>query len=273
MAPRWRSHPERLVPLLRAQRGHDAPSPLQRAAAQEARHAEALAVLARSVEGARAVVLRRLVRDTRRYLLLRENQRFWFDHLLDAMQQTLLSLGARGVAGGWLDAPGDVAFLTWPELCAQLRRPDASRALAQRVQQRREQRAEDAERVPPTFLQGDGGALPLRATSARLQGLGISPGRIRGRVRVLRSVAEGHRLQPGDVLVTRAVDPGWTPLFLTASAVVLEMGSVLSHGAVIAREYEVPAVVNIDDATHRLREGQEVTVDGHRGVVWVHTER
>lgn len=70
--------------------------------------------------------------------------------------------------------------------------------------------------------------------------------------------------------MTRAVDPGWTPLFLTASAVVLEMGSLLSHGAVVAREYGLPAVVNIDGATRKLRTGQEITVDGTRGVVWVH---
>ncbi|MEQ1569832.1 MAG: PEP-utilizing enzyme, partial [Myxococcota bacterium] len=92
--------------------------------------------------------------------------------------------------------------------------------------------------------------------------------RVRGRVRVLRSVSEGQALQPGEILVTRAIDPGWTPLFLTAGGVVLELGSLLSHGAVVAREYGLPAVVNVD--TSRLHDGQDVTVDGSRGLVWIH---
>ena len=87
---------------------------------------------------------------------------------------------------------------------------------------------------------------------------------------MLDNVASGHLLQPGEVLVTRAVDPGWTPLFPAAAAIVLEMGSMLSHGAIVAREYGVPAVVNVEDATRRLADGAEVTVDGARGVVWVH---
>jgi len=72
------------------------------------------------------------------------------------------------------------------------------------------------------------------------------------------------------VLVAHAVDPGWTSMFLLVGAVVLEMGSRLSHGAVVAREYGVPAVVNVDGVTRRLVDGQEVTVDGTRGIVWVH---
>lgn len=277
MAPRWRHDPGRLVPLLRAQQGSASIPPWERARAQEARYNEAIEILHGAIRGPRLAVLQRLVWDTRRYLLLRENQRFWFDHLLDAMQQTLLGLGAHGVEVGWLEERGDVALLTWPELQRLVRDPQAAAlersATLERVEARRAQRLRDAATEPPTFLAGDALGPSPPPSAQRLQGLGISPGRVRGPVRVLRSVAEGHRLRSGDVLVTRAVDPGWTPLFLTAGAVVLELGSVLSHGAVIAREYEVPAVVNIDDVTRRLSEGQEVTVDGHRGVVWIHTER
>jgi pyruvate,water dikinase len=88
-------------------------------------------------------------------------------------------------------------------------------------------------------------------------------------VRVVRSLAEGASLEKGDVLVARATDPSWTPLFLVASAVVLELGSQLSHGAVVAREYGVPCVVNVEGATSILKDGATVTVDGGRGLVWV----
>jgi pyruvate,water dikinase len=163
-----------------------------------------------------------------------------------------------------------VALLTWPEL------RDAVRGvvpvdLGDRVTRRKVERQADLQVEPPVFLVGDDPGPPDKG-ARRLQGLGISSGRVRGRVRVVRSVGEGDELEPGEILVTRAVDPGWTPLFLTAGGVVLEMGSLLSHGAVIAREYGLPAVVNIDGATRRLRTGQEITVDGSRGLVWVHGE-
>ena len=77
----------------------------------------------------------------------------------------------------------------------------------------------------------------------------------------------GARLEPGEVLVAPATDPGWTPLFLTASALVMEMGGMMSHGAVVAREYGIPAVVGVADATTRITTGQKVTVDGAAGLV------
>jgi pyruvate,water dikinase len=77
----------------------------------------------------------------------------------------------------------------------------------------------------------------------------------------------GAQLDPGEILVAPSTDPGWTPLFLTAGAVVMEMGGVISHGAVVAREYGIPAVVGVPDATTRLHTGQTVTVDGASGTV------
>ena len=106
--------------------------------------------------------------------------------------------------------------------------------------------------------------------AARLQGLGVSPGVARARVRVLARPEEGDRLLPGEILVARATDPGWTPLFHRAGGMLLELGGLLSHGAVVAREYHVPAVVNLPGVTTRLRDGMEVTLDGRSGAVWIH---
>jgi pyruvate,water dikinase len=83
-------------------------------------------------------------------------------------------------------------------------------------------------------------------------------------------LADGEALLPGEILVAPAVDPAWTPLFLLAGGAILELGGRLSHGAVVAREYGVPAVVNVDGAMQRLRDGDEVTVDGTRGLVFLH---
>jgi pyruvate,water dikinase len=99
--------------------------------------------------------------------------------------------------------------------------------------------------------------------------MGVSAGVVTGTVRVIRSPSEAASLKPGEILVTRATDPGWTPLFLVAGGLVMELGGMLSHGAVVAREYGRPAVVNVSGATRLLSDGQTVTVDGGRGRVWI----
>ena len=100
-----------------------------------------------------------------------------------------------------------------------------------------------------------------------LPGLPSSPGRVMGIARVLYSPQEGARLQPGEILVAPSTDPGWTPLFLLASGLVMETGGYLSHGAIVAREYGIPAVLNIPLATQRIPDGSSILLDGAQGVV------
>jgi pyruvate,water dikinase len=109
--------------------------------------------------------------------------------------------------------------------------------------------------------------------SAFLAGWAASPGRYTGPVRIITSLADGTRLQPGEVLVAHSTDPSWTPLFLVASAVVLEVGGPLSHAAIVAREFGLPAVLNVRDSTRSLAEGETVTVDGNEGRVERHDTR
>ena len=118
-------------------------------------------------------------------------------------------------------------------------------------------------------------AVPTKAATAGtlpagtvLSGIAASAGRARGTARVIHHPREANRLQPGDILVTRATDPGWTPLFPLVGGVVLEVGGLLSHGAIVAREYGIPAVINVPGATQRIPDGQVVTVDGTAGRVY-----
>lgn len=99
-----------------------------------------------------------------------------------------------------------------------------------------------------------------------LSGVPISPGVAKGRVKVLTSATD-KPLLPGEILVARAADPGWTPLFINAAGIILEVGGVLQHGAVVAREYGIPCVSGVDDATDVLKDGQTVEIDGSSG--WV----
>jgi pyruvate,water dikinase len=104
------------------------------------------------------------------------------------------------------------------------------------------------------------------AAAGELAGVSISPGVVRGRVKVLHR-ADEKPLLPGEILVTRATDPGWTPLFIHAGGIVLEIGGVLQHGAVVAREYGIPCVSGLAGATDTLKDGQMVEVDGTNGIV------
>jgi phosphohistidine swiveling domain-containing protein len=106
------------------------------------------------------------------------------------------------------------------------------------------------------------------AKEGELIGVSISPGIVKGKVKVLHS-ADEKKLLPGEILVTRATDPGWTPLFINAGGIILEIGSALQHGAVVAREYGIPCVSGLDGATDILKDGQMVEVDGSNGVVRV----
>jgi pyruvate,water dikinase len=103
----------------------------------------------------------------------------------------------------------------------------------------------------------------------KVNGLPGSAGVARGTARVIRSLAEAGKLQPGDVLVAIATEPPWTPLFATASAIVTDSGGVLSHSAVVAREYRIPAVVGTGNATTTFKDGQLLEVDGNAGTVRV----
>jgi pyruvate,water dikinase len=106
----------------------------------------------------------------------------------------------------------------------------------------------------------------------KVKGLPGSAGVRRGTARVIHSLAEAGKLQPGDVLVAIATEPPWTPLFATASAIVTDSGGVLSHSAVVAREYRIPAVVGTGNATTTFQDGQLIEVDGNAGIVRVVVE-
>ncbi len=248
-ARRWAEDPAGVARLAAvAAEGED---PARRLRVEEA---ETKAALARIDDA----TLRRAIGLTQTYLRLREEQRYHLDRVLFALKRKLVALGAR-----WFEDPEDVRFLTVGELDGSLGVDELRRTAARRA-------AEPIDPSPPDFLDGDEALAVAGGDAHRLQGLGISPGVVRGRTRVIRSPDEGGKLQPGEILVARATDPGWTPLFARAGGLVLELGGMLSHGAVVAREYRLPGVVNLPGATARLRDGVEVTVDGRAGVVWVH---
>src|SRR5262249_11678090 len=152
-------------------------------------------------------------------------------------------------AGGKLEAADDVFHLAWFDLDTFLREEWGGQGARNLVADRKAREAAwRAGEDPPDGFFAYGPSLPpprLPPEGGGLVGVGVAAGRASGAARILRHPDEGRRLQKGEVLVAPTTDPGWTPLFLRASALVLEVGGYLSHGAIVAREYGIPAVVNL----------------------------
>ncbi len=212
----------------------------------------------------------------REYMALRENQRYAFDRLLLQIKRVFERTGALLERDQLLARGEQIMYLELPELRALASRRVSPTDLAPLLHERERAFVERSGASRPDFLLAGDHAVHVEPEGDEdedepvFKGLGISPGKVRGRVKVLRTLADMGKLQPGDILVARATDPGWTPLFLTAAGMILELGSLLSHGAVVAREYRLPAVVNVSRATHVLEDGMEVTIDGDRGKVTLH---
>ena len=223
----------------------------------------------------KAAVLGHVLRLARRYMPLREDQRFHWQETLAWMRKLFLFLGQSLADSGIIQDREDVFFLTRSEIGSYVGGRTTGKGFATLAQTRhiqfkrlcREFQAAPASAYP-AFLQGN---RPLPATGGsdpnRLQGRGVSPGLARGRAVILFSPDELDRVRDGDVLVARSVDPGWTPVFALLAGLVTEHGGQLSHAAVVAREYGLPTVTGIPGVTQTLRDGDQVLVDGLTGTV------
>jgi pyruvate,water dikinase len=221
----------------------------------------------------RAVVVRFALRRTRQLSGIRELPKACLIRALGAARAELAAAGAQLATLGRLDAADDVFYLDLTETHRALDGVDLrelvagrKRVYAEELTRRRVPRvllSDGTEPEPPQpFPGGDGRS--LRGTPA-------SAGSVTGVARVVLDPADA-RLEPGELLVAPSTDPGWTPLFLTAGGLVMEMGGANSHGAVVAREYGIPAVVGVPHATDVIATGDRVTIDGAAGLVTVETD-
>jgi rifampicin phosphotransferase len=236
--------------------------------ARGAREAEAMfATLLGRVHGPRRLLLRFFLRRLRALMGLREAPKF---HLIrriwTPLRNLLRPVGDELATAGRIASPDDVFFLTIAEVRAAIAGEDLHDVVAAR---RAIYVRERARRHIPRVLLSDGTDAEIALVPAArgdLHGSPASPGSVTAKARVILSPL-GARLEPGEILVAPSTDPGWTPLFLTAGGLVMEMGGMMSHGAVVAREYGIPAVVGVAGATERITTGQLLTVDGSTGAV------
>jgi pyruvate,water dikinase len=202
---------------------------------------------------------------------LRESPKFFFVQLLGILRQGLLQSGEELVRQGVVEQPDDLFFLHLDELkglAAGYAIDWKALVAARRTQYEREKLRHQT----PRLLLSDGrafydGVKPAAlARDGLLVGTPVSPGVVEGVVRVIFDPNMGQ-LAPGEILVCPGTDPAWTPLFLAAGGLVMEVGGLMTHGSVVAREYGIPAVVGVHEATTRLQSGQRIRVDGSSGEI------
>jgi rifampicin phosphotransferase len=238
---------------------------------------QAVAQLAASVRGAphgwlKARLLRFFAGRARQLMGLRENPKFFAVRLMWIVHRELLKTGQEFVKAGELDQPDDLFYLSLTELKAFAARQEKDWRALIAVRRQAYQR-EFSRRQIPRLLLSDGrafyeGLSEPDATVNTINGSPVSPGSVEGRVRVVLDPRSAGLL-PGEILVCPGTDPSWTPLFLSASGLVMEVGGMMTHGAVVAREYGIPAIVGVDQATTRLRTGQLIQINGSTGKILI----
>ncbi len=275
--PSWADHPDMILTEIRKRLLHpeDDPESRRRTLAEEA---AALAEKARTRLRDRPEVLREfedaltLAKDASP---LTEGHNYWLDRMgHTATRRFALRIGRRLAGARVVAAPEDIFFLRIAEVGDALRSP---RDLRQVVADRKADVAQWNRVRPPKYLGRPPEPLPgpnrfdapppEQSDTSVLRGVGASPGKVRGRARVVTSPDEVERVRPGEILVAVAANPSWVPLFGIISGLVTNTGGVLSHAAVVAREFRVPAVVGTGEATLRIRDGQQVELDGTSGEV------
>jgi pyruvate,water dikinase len=271
--PRWSEDPAHILGVLanylRLDDPARAPDAMFATGAAEAEELVAtLTARARRRGRLRGVIVGFALDRARQLTGVRELPKYYLIVVLTMLRRELARIGAELSARGVIAASDDVFFLTLRETRAAV----GGENMRDVVRQRREEYAHEMRRkhVPRVML-SDGTEPEAQLMTARegdgaLTGTPASAGSVTGQARVIMDPVGAH-LEPGEILVAPSTDPGWTPLFLTAGGLVMEMGGANSHGAVVAREYGIPAVVGVAGATSHLSTGQTITVDGTNGVI------
>ena len=274
--PRWSERPSMLLPIILGHIERFEPGEGKRRfeqGRQEARKKEedVLTRLRALPDGERtAAEAKRMIDRVRTFIGYREYPKYGMVSRYFVYKQALLQEAERLVQGRVLRETEDIFYLRFDEIRDLVR---TQRVDARLIRERRAAFATDQGLTPPRVLTSDGEAVAGGyrrddVPAGALVGLPVSAGTIEGRARVILDMAEAD-LEAGDILVTAFTDPSWTPLFVAIAGLVTEVGGLMTHGAVIAREYGLPAVVGVQDATRLIRDGQRIRVDGTDGYVQI----
>jgi len=272
--PRWSERPTTLVPMILGNIKNFEPGAGERRFEQGRQQAwekeqELLARLRALPDGERkAEEAKRMIDRIRTFAGYREYPKYHMISRYFVYKQALLNDAERLVQAHVLRDREDIFYLRLPELRDVVRTNQVDDQL---IRQRKDAFRSYQTLTPPRVLTSDGEAVAgtyrrADVPAGALTGLPVSAGTVEGRARVILDMAEAD-LEPGDILVTAYTDPSWTPAFVAIKGLVTEVGGLMTHGAVIAREYGLPAVVGVEHATRLIRDGQRIRLRGTDGYV------
>ncbi|MFE8976149.1 rifamycin-inactivating phosphotransferase [Streptomyces cyaneofuscatus] len=272
--PRWRERPTTLVPLILDNVRNFGPGAAahrfeQGRAKARQKEQEVLSRLRALPDGdRRAEAAKRMIDQVRAFAGYREYPKYGIVSRSFLYKQALLEEAGRLVQADVLSESEDIFYLTFPELHDVVRSQQADERL---IRRRKDAFRSYETLTPPRVLTSDGEALTGAyrredVPAGALAGLAVSTGTVEGTARVVLDLADAD-LGADDILVTRFTDPSWSPLFVGVAGLVTEVGGLMTHGAVIAREYGLPAVVGVEGATRLIRDGQRIRVHGTDGYV------
>jgi rifampicin phosphotransferase len=278
--PRWSERPSTLVPLILDNIRNFTPGEANRRLEQgrqaaQSTEQELLERLRASPDGVRkAKEAKRMIDRVRTFSGYREYPKYGIVSRYFVYKRALLEEAERLVQAGVLRDKEDIFYLTFRELhdVVSTRRVDQ-----ELIRQRKDAFGSSQALTPPRVLTSDGEVIAGtyrrdNVPTGALIGLPVSAGTTEGRARVIRDIARAD-IEAGDILVTTSTDPSWTPLFLAIKGLVTEVGGLMTHGAVIAREYGLPAVVGVEHATNLIRDGQRIRVHGTDGYIEILRDR
>jgi pyruvate,water dikinase len=272
--PRWSERPTTLVPMILGNIKNFEPGAGQRRFEQgrqqaENKEQEVLARLRTMPDGEhKAEEAKSLIDRIRTFAGYREYPKYHMVSCYFVYKQALLNDADRLVQAGLLGEREDVFYLRFSEFGDVVRTNQVDDQL---ISQRKDAFRSYRALTPPRVLTSDGEAVAGTyrrddVPAGALTGLPVSAGTVEGRARVILDMADAD-LEAGDILVTAYTDPSWTPAFVAITGLVTEVGGLMTHGAVIAREYGLPAVVGVEHATQLIRDGQRIRVHGTDGYI------
>ncbi|MFH9224375.1 rifamycin-inactivating phosphotransferase [Streptomyces lydicus] len=272
--PRWRERPTTLVPVILDNVRNFEPGAAERRFEQgrqkaQKKEQDVLSRLRALPDGDRkADETKRMIDRVRTFIGYREYPKYGIVSRYFVYKQALMEEAERLVQAGVLPEKEDIFYLTFQELHDVVR---SNQVDDQIVQQRKDAFRSYQALTPPRVLTSDGEAVTGAyrrddVPAGALIGLPVSAGTIEGRARVILDMADAD-LEAGDILVTTFTDPSWSPLFVGIAGLVTEVGGLMTHGAVIAREYGLPAVVGVEQATRLIRDGQRIRLHGTGGYI------
>ena len=274
--PRWHEAPEHIFNILKAIVQDEDPE--GRLGRKQGRDETAEKEIEDRVKSQRAgrvkwALFSTVLNFARKYIVFRENQRFNLDRWITMNRKLFLAVGINFQNRKILSEPSDVFFLRKNEIRGLAEGKFTScktEEIKRVVEERKAEFLRDENVTPPKFLKGNCELDdPAQSYKTELTGIPASQGVLTGPVRVLDRIDDIWRVRTGEILVVPRTDPGWTPVFGKIGGLITETGGLLSHGAVVSREYRIPAVTNIPNACRIFKTGQTVTIDGSKGTVCI----